>query len=152
MTVCKQANMPTSCFYIDTYLWWNSRYIIRCTRLESTCNSVSYSPASTGAASPVYEGRNKIRISRFNKALDALVETPPHWHIQTSRTMLIWHPTVSVLYVLDTSFATRESSRVRHSHLWEWLPRYKQTSPYTHISLYCTRSVVYVSANYTCHF
>ena len=58
----------------------------------------------------------KIRFSSFNKALGTLVGTTTHWHVQNSHTMLSSmsrQPKVSLLYVLATAFANRESSHVK---------------------------------------
>ena len=55
----------------------------------------------------------KICRSSFNKALGTLVGTKTHWLIQNSRAMLSRQPTVSLLYVLVTAFANRESSHVK---------------------------------------
>ena len=58
--------------------------------------------------------RKKIcPLSSFNNALSALVDTKTHWHVQNSHTMLSRQHNVSLLYALTTTFAYRDSSRVK---------------------------------------
>ena len=63
-------------------------------------------------STPDYEGTEKFRISFFSKVLNTLVGTTTHLHVHNTRTMQSRQPTVSLLYVLATAFANRESQRV----------------------------------------
>ena len=55
----------------------------------------------------------KICLSSSNNVLSALVGTTTHWRVQNSHTTLTRQSTVSLLYVLASPFAHRESSRVK---------------------------------------